>query len=76
MLELKNSLENKIMRRLGIHHAITELKLLEMVRETDNKEEIVQFNKTISKLYYKGLIEVVKDVTSSVNIIRTIQDYQ
>lgn len=76
MQELKNTLENTIMKRLAIETAISEVKLMESIGITNNPDNIDTYNKSLTSLYYKGLIDIIKDKYNMGSIIRIKVDYQ
>lgn len=76
MLELKNTVQNKILRKLALHHAVAEGKLFDMITEHDSEDSKVEYQQAIAKLYHKGLIDVVKDPSNTMHIIRMKVEYQ
>lgn len=77
MNESKNILENAIIKQLSIYHAIGEVKLMEMISHEDDLKGkgINNYQLALSKLYRKGIIEIVLDKTNSMSVIRLINVY-
>lgn len=73
MFELKNTLENKILKNLAIHQALGTLKLFEIVRTDDNPEEFIHFQHALGVLMRKGIIDVVSDKTDTMQVARMKQ---
>jgi hypothetical protein len=73
MFELKNILENRILKHLAIHQAMGEIKLFDTVTNADDKAEYIEFRLALSTLLRKGLIESVMDKTESMTVIRIKQ---
>jgi hypothetical protein len=73
MFELKNILENRILKHLAIHQAMGEIKLFDTVTNADDKAEYIEFRLALSTLLRKGLIESVTDKTDSMTVVRIKQ---
>lgn len=76
MLELKNTFTNKILRQLAIVQAVGDTKLFESLTESDEPEARTEFNAALAKLYHQGLIEIVKDSSELMHIVRLKVEYQ
>lgn len=76
MLELKNTVQNKILKKLTVHHALGENKLFSLITENDSTEAKEEYQQALAKLYYQGLIDIVKDPTNTIHIVRMKVAYQ
>jgi hypothetical protein len=66
----KNMLENNILKQLGIYHAVTDLKLFELVKHSDSEKDRYEYMVALDQLNRKGIIEVVSHATDSMDVIR------
>lgn len=71
---LKNMLENAILKQLALYHALGEVKLQELVMNSEKVNDR-DYIKAIYNLSNRKLIEVVADATESMSVIRLINKY-
>lgn len=68
-------LENLIIKKLSLYHAIGEIKLLDMISNDDDPYRITDYNTALVSLFRKGIIDMVADKTNTMNIYRLRYDY-
>lgn len=73
MLVSKNSLEDKILANLRLSWVIGEEKLFDQVCEADGREEFTEFRRALFTLLNQGEIEVLRDQTDTMDVIRLKQ---
>jgi hypothetical protein len=66
---------NRILKELSIYHAIGEVKLWELIMRVDDSdcEKSLHYKLALTKLYSKGLIEIVSDPLNTMSVVRLIE---
>lgn len=63
-------LQNEILKKLAIHHAVGEIKLYDMIIGKDSPDMLLDYNQALMVLSSRGLIDIVADKHDMMNIIR------